>query len=199
MGLNVFCSQTQLRTLGDKPTTISAICHHGSVLSDFKIPVLLLQLKRKASQMGDSLITLCSQRKEQRGGQGCVSSQEHLYLPPQSDTAWTNRYLKVTSLGKYLEAGIRKKKPLALGKNCKIQLNVSFDQIYKKRDCVFYTVFSWSLSTTQTRDKLREAVKSQRKFINLFVTANIHPTKTSQHILRIKHVVSAFKKKAFYV
>lgn len=80
--------------------------------------------------MGDSLITLCSQRKEQRGGQGCVSSQEHLYLPPQSATAWTNRYLKVTSLGKYLEAGIGKKNPLALGKNCKIQLNVSFDQIY---------------------------------------------------------------------
>lgn len=33
----------------------------------------------------------------------------------------------------------------------------------------------------------------------IFVTANIHPTKISPHILRIKHVVSAFKKKAFYV
>lgn len=66
--------------------------------------------------MGDSLITLCSQRKEQRGGQGCVSSQEHLYLPPQSDTAWTNRYLKVTCLGKYLEAGIGKKTHLHLAK-----------------------------------------------------------------------------------
>lgn len=37
----------------------------------------------------------------------------------------------------------------------------------KKRDWIFYKVFSWSLSTTQTMDKLKQAVKSQRKLTNL--------------------------------
>lgn len=41
--------------------------------------------------------------------------------------------------------------------------------------------------------------KINKAFYLLFVTASIHQTKTSLHILGIKHVVSAFKRKAFYV